>query len=179
MKKDRDLSNLFASGKSLEASLVMSGILNNDGGKHYISYKIKHSGYKQTVIDSLSVYGNVIVIVESKNYQYISGSVNEQTWCGAGRNKRKFRVLSPIEQNRHHAKILINYLKRKNIPLHSYSIVSYVVVPDTCELDICERSKAYVISENELEKIKLRLSRNIRPYEELGKVLERGLYENM
>lgn len=179
MRKDRDLSQLFARGQAFEASLVASDMYKNDGGKHYLGYKIKHSGNKHTVVDCISVYGNTILILEAKNFKYISGNYNDSSWTGAGRNNRQFRFMNPINQNSHHVSVLIKHLRRFGILLSSYSIVPYVVVPDTCEIDIDDRSSAYVINESQVRNIKNGFARRLVEHPQLAEVMERGMYGNL
>lgn len=175
MKKDRDFSRLFAKGQELETSLTTSSIFSKDGGLHLTSYRVEVDG-KVTVIDNLSVYGKTVVVIESKNYTELQGDVSRAFWKGRG-VKTYFSIPSPLLQNKYHVKILAKYLLTHGLRIEEFKIEHYIVVPDKCQVDVCEVVRDNLLFQSELTTLKRRLAfYNKEPNLKLEKIIKGGLF---
>ncbi|MFF2798150.1 nuclease-related domain-containing protein [Lysinibacillus xylanilyticus] len=175
MKKDRDLSRLFAKGQQLETSVSTSSIFSKDSGLHLISYKVAVGG-KTTVIDNIAVYGSTILVLESKNYTMIEGEYGKPFWRGKGA-RRYFSIHNPINQNQYHVKILNQYLVSKGLKVAQFNIQHYVIVPDKCQLDVCSVVRKNLLHKSELDHLKNKLAFNnpeIDP--ELSRIIKEALF---
>lgn len=175
MSRKKDLSRLFAKGQLLESSLTTTGMFRKDGGLHLTSYKVEALN-KTTVIDNLIVYGSTVLVIESKNYKEIIGDFSDGFWKGRG-SRKFFSILNPIKQNMYHAKVLTQYLSTKDLSPNEYLIKNVVVVPDTCQVFVCEDSKMYLIHQSQMETEKRKLAfYNPTLNEKLVGAIKEGLF---
>lgn len=175
MKKDRDLSKLFSKGQELETSLSTSSIFSKDSGLHLTSYKVEVEG-KTTVIDNLSVYGSTVLILESKNFRWIEGDAEKPFWRGRGTG-RYFSIPSPLKQNQYHVKLLRKYLLEKGLRLADFKIEHYIIVPDTCEVEVEVVAKDHLMHQSEILTLKRRLAfYNPKLEERLARIIKEGLF---
>ena len=175
MTKERDLSRLFAKGQALETAVGTSSLFSQDGGLHLTSYKVQVDG-KTTVIDNLSIYGSVILILESKNFSVIQGEEHYHFWRGRG-VRRYFSIPNPLDQNLYHAKILSRYLITKGIKSNQFKIETYVIVPDSCKIEVDEKSRKSILGQTDLVSLKQKHAfYNSTENAELNRVIKEGLF---
>ena len=173
-KRSTEFSRLFAKGQELETSISASSIFSKDNGLHLMSYKVV-SNKKTTVIDNIAVYGSTILVLESKNYTRLSGSLNANFWKGKGLS-RQFSLPNPIMQNKYHIKLLSEYLVNNGISVHGFAVEHYVIVPDTCVVSVDDDTKSYVMSKSQLDMYKAKLSfYNKDLNEDIVRVIKEGL----
>jgi hypothetical protein len=160
LRKKLGYASAFSSGQLLEASLATSSIFNKDNGLHLMGYKIQlkdKTKDKSTVIDNMSIYGSRILLLECKNYLSITGEIDDQFWKAKGR-KQTYRILNPLKQNAYHRKLVTLHMQANGILQNEYQLSDYVVVSDTCELDMSKTARKFVIYESELKTLKKSLS---------------------
>lgn len=175
MGKDKDLSKLFAKGQQLETSLSTSSIFSKDGGLHLTSYRVV-AGDKTTVIDNISIYGSTAVVIESKNYTSLQGTVDKDFWRGRG-TSNYFSIPSPLKQNQYHVKILRQYLISKGMKLKDFKILHYIVVPDNCKVEVCSTVRDNLLNQSELKTEKRKLAfYNPTLDDTLASVIKEGLF---
>lgn len=173
-KTDKDFSKLFAKGQELETSISSSSIFSKDNGLHLMSYKVT-ANKKSTVIDNISIYGSTILVLESKNYTRLEGKLLANFWKGKGAS-RYFNLPNPINQNLYHTKLLREYLVNCGLDVHSFSIEYYVVVPDSCYLELDDEAKSFVLAKSRLDVYKSKLSfYNPVKNEKLLDIIKEGL----
>lgn len=140
-----------------------------------MSYKVVTEG-KTTVIDNISVYGKTILVLESKNYTMIQGTAEKPFWRGKG-VKRYFNIPSPLKQNQYHVKLLSQFLLSKNLKLNEFVIEHYIIVPDKCEVDVCDLSRNNLLHKSELDTLKRKLAfYNSSIDDKLSKVIKEALF---
>lgn len=161
MAVEKDLSKYFAKGFEFESQIITEGIFSNDGGFHHLGLKITDNG-KSTTIDGIVVYGNVVVLIEAKNYSQLEGRYVNDFWYGKGRGRR-FSIFSPLKQNQYHEKFFEIFMHRNNYNESNIEFKKYVVVPDSCELKVDKLSRGFImhLTEFEIYKRKLRLEHGV------------------
>lgn len=175
MDKNKDLSKLFAKGQQLETSVSTSSIFSKDGGLHLTSYRVAAKG-KTTVIDNISIYGSTAVVIESKNYTLLQGTADKDFWRGRG-VRNYFSIPSPLKQNQYHVKILREYLINKGMKLKDFKILHYIVVPDTCKIEVCSTVRDNLLHQSELNTVKRKLAfYNPTLDDTLSSIIKEGLF---
>lgn len=164
MARDKDLSRHFASGFDFESQIITQGIYSGDDGYHQLGLKITHEG-NSTNVDGVVTYGNVVILIEAKNYTLIEGNYNKDFWYGKGKGRR-FSIFSPIKQNLYHAKFFLHLMARNNFKNTDIDIRKFIVVPDSCEIKVDKLSRGFIIHLSQFEMYKRNLRMKVGPAKE-------------
>lgn len=170
-----DKERYYAKGRQLESALTTSSIFKHDGGLHLSSYKVTVDN-KYTVIDNMSIYGSIILVLEAKNYTFLEGVSNDRFWKGRGRGN-KFTLHNTLRQNLYHVKMLSQYLSNKGIDTEEYRVLHYIIVPDSCDVYVDDEVRKHLLFESELTSLKQALANyNQQPNDNLVRVIKEGLF---
>ena len=111
-----------------------------------------------TNLDVVAVVGKHILVGEMKNYQgFLMGGISDPVWS-AGSKGRYLRIQNPIKQNRFHVNNLTRAMVNSGIIMRGLRILDYVVVPDTCKLEVPEVLRKVVIPQTRWEALISELS---------------------
>ena len=131
---DMDKSRAFKKGSDFEMCVYLS--LNRALKDAFIMHGI-HIPFDPSPaqIDLLVVCGWSFHILELKNYEYcIKGSLEDKRWIAMS-NTRTYKVQNPIMQNTTQTFKFVQ--KLRNIGFTPpREIKNYVIVPDTCRIDV-------------------------------------------
>ena len=88
---------------------------------------------KDTQIDVILIHKKGICVIEAKNWkQWIKGEYADYYWAGKSSSKDVMKVISPLNQNFLHIRVLKNAIRRKGYnPIDFHSIIC---VPDGTQI---------------------------------------------
>jgi len=148
-KRFKILERTLKKGFKLEFQVAFRILADIPQAQSLMGVTIDGLRNRPTTIDMIVLVGRTIMVVELKNYtNLLKGDLTGKPWEGRT-GSRRTKISSPINQNMQHSTSLSVALKKQKIKLRGIRIVDYVVVPDTCVLDIPVELQQTVLKESD------------------------------
>jgi hypothetical protein len=100
-----------------------------------------------TNLDVVAVIGRNLMVGEMKNYNgFLRGNISDVFWYGGSKGK-VYKIYNPLKQNRTHIEYLTKAMISAGITMRGLRMLDYIVVNNTCKLEMPDVLKKVVISQ--------------------------------